>query len=139
MPAAPFSPPAAASSAGSCPPEPVLPATARVRRRADFATALRGARVRSGVLVLHYGLVPDEITAPARAGVIVSRAVGGAVVRNRVRRRLRHLVRPLLAELPGGSILLVRALPAAAGMPSADLADSLRNGWARVPRPGPGS
>ena len=51
---------------------------------------------------------------PARAGFVVSRAVGGAVVRNRVKRRLRHLVRDRLAELPGGARLVVRALPAAA-------------------------
>ena len=50
----------------------------------------------------------------ARAGFVVSKAVGNAVVRNKVRRRLRHLVRPLLGELPGGSSLVVRALPAAA-------------------------
>ncbi|GIF24934.1 ribonuclease P protein component [Actinoplanes tereljensis] len=50
----------------------------------------------------------------ARAGFVVSKAVGNAVVRNKVRRRLRHLVRPLLIDLPGGSSLVVRALPKAA-------------------------
>jgi ribonuclease P protein component len=50
----------------------------------------------------------------ARAGFVVSKAVGNAVVRNKVRRRLRHLVRPLLAELPDGTTLVIRALPAAA-------------------------
>jgi ribonuclease P protein component len=44
----------------------------------------------------------------------VSKAVGNAVVRNQVRRRLRHLVRPRLAELPAGALVVVRALPAAA-------------------------
>ncbi|MEU4751494.1 ribonuclease P protein component, partial [Micromonospora tulbaghiae] len=47
-------------------------------------------------------------------GFVVSKAVGGAVVRNKVRRRLRHLVRERLAELPAGTTLVVRALPAAA-------------------------
>ena len=55
-----------------------------------------------------------ETSAPARAGFVVSKAVGNAVVRNTVRRRLRHLVRERLAELPAGSTLVVRALPAAA-------------------------
>jgi ribonuclease P protein component len=50
----------------------------------------------------------------ARAGFVVSRAVGGAVVRNKVRRRLRHLVRERLAELRAGTTLVVRALPGAA-------------------------
>jgi ribonuclease P protein component len=44
----------------------------------------------------------------------VSKAVGNAVVRNRVRRRLRELVRPQLSRLPAGASLVVRALPAAA-------------------------
>ena len=50
----------------------------------------------------------------AQVGFVVSRAVGGAVVRNRVRRRLRHLVRERLARLPAASVVVVRALPAAA-------------------------
>jgi ribonuclease P protein component len=52
---------------------------------------------------------------PARVGFVVSRAVGGAVVRNRVRRRLRHLMRERLAGLPAASTLVVRANPPAAG------------------------
>jgi ribonuclease P protein component len=49
-----------------------------------------------------------------RAGFVVSKAVGGAVVRNRVRRRLRHLMRSRLERLPGGTDVVVRALPGAA-------------------------
>ncbi len=43
----------------------------------------------------------------------MSKAVGGAVVRNLVKRRLRHLVRDRLALLPAGSLVVVRALPGA--------------------------
>jgi ribonuclease P protein component len=57
---------------------------------------------------------PETVNAPARAGFVVSRAVGGAVVRNRVRRRLRHLVQERLPELPPGAAVVVRASPAAA-------------------------
>lgn len=56
---------------------------------------------------------------------MVSRAVGGAVVRNRVARRLRHLVRPRLYRLPAGTLLVLRALPAAATATSAELAEDL--------------
>ena len=49
-----------------------------------------------------------------RVGFVVSRAVGPAVIRNLVKRRLRHLSRERLALLPPGSMLVVRALPAAA-------------------------
>jgi len=57
---------------------------------------------------------------PARVGFVVSRAVGNAVVRNRVQRRLRHAVRDELAGL-AGSVLVVRALPAAAQASYAEL------------------
>jgi ribonuclease P protein component len=49
-----------------------------------------------------------------RAGFVVSKAVGGAVVRNRVRRRLRHLMRSRLSRLPDRTDVVVRALPGAA-------------------------
>jgi len=62
---------------------------------------------------------------PARAGFVVSRAVGNAVTRNRVRRRLRHLVRERLNQLPAGSTLVVRALPGAADLPYARLGTHL--------------
>jgi ribonuclease P protein component len=55
----------------------------------------------------------------------VSRAVGGAVVRNKVRRRLRHLARGYLGSLAEGSLLVVRANPPAATACQADLAADL--------------
>ncbi len=60
-----------------------------------------------------------------RAGFVVSKAVGGSVVRHAVARRLRHVVRPRLAVLPSGSRLVVRALPASATATSAQLAVDL--------------
>ena len=59
-------------------------------------------------------LVADE-PGPARVGFVVSKAVGNAVVRNRVQRRLRHLAREHLASLPGSAVLVIRALPALGG------------------------
>jgi len=63
--------------------------------------------------VFHYAAASDP-AAPARAGFVVGKTVGPAVVRNRVRRRLREVVRARLAVLPGGSRLVVRAQPGAA-------------------------
>lgn len=71
----------------------------------------------------------------ARAGFVVSKAVGNAVVRNKVRRRLRHLVRPLLAELPDGATLVVRALPPAATAIFPVLAHDLDAALAAARRP----
>jgi ribonuclease P protein component len=49
-----------------------------------------------------------------RVGFVVGGAVGNAVQRNRVRRRLRHLARERLASFPRGAVVVVRALPASA-------------------------
>jgi ribonuclease P protein component len=65
---------------------------------------------------------PGAQSSPATVGFVVSRAVGNSVVRHRVTRRLRHVVRERLAELPGGSTTVVRALPASAGADFAVLA-----------------
>jgi ribonuclease P protein component len=93
----------------------VLPAAQRLRRSTDFAAAVRGGRrVGRGTLVVHLLLDEPAQASTARAGFVVSKGVGNAVVRNKVRRRLRHLVRPLLPTLPAGALLVVRALPAAA-------------------------
>jgi ribonuclease P protein component len=103
----------------------VLPAQARMRRREDFAMAVRkGSRTGRTLLTGHL-LVRAGSDEPARAGFVVSRAVGGAVVRNKVRRRLRSLVRGYLESLPGGSLLVVRANPRAATACQADLAAEL--------------
>ena len=84
----------------------------------------RGSRSGRRLLTGHL-LVRDNREEPARVGFVVSRAVGGAVVRNRVRRRLRHLARGYLDRLPGGSLLVVRANPPAAAARQADLAAEL--------------
>ena len=62
---------------------------------------------------------------PPRVGLVVSRSVGSAVVRNRVKRRLRHLVREHLDRLPRSSVLVIRALPAAADATFTELAGDL--------------
>jgi ribonuclease P protein component len=97
----------------------VLAAAQRLRRSNDFAAAVRGGRrAGRGTVVVH--LLFDEPApagssdSPARAGFVVSKAVGNAVTRNKVRRRLRHLVRDRLGALPAGTSLVVRAQPAAA-------------------------
>jgi ribonuclease P protein component len=68
---------------------------------------------------------------PCRVGFVVGRDVGGAVTRNRVRRRLRHLVRARLEDLPAG-VLVVRALPAAADAEFRELRDDLARCLGRV-------
>ena len=58
---------------------------------------------------------------PGRVGLSVSRRVGGAVVRNRVRRRLRELIRRHWSELPDGCELVFHVYPGIVGVTSAEL------------------
>lgn len=112
----------------------MLPSAARLRHRDDFAAVLRrGRRVARGALVVHL-LDRSSDLAPvgARVGLIVGRAVGGAVRRNEVSRRLRHLMRPRIAALPPQSSLVIRALPAAAGRSSQALGQDLDAALARL-------
>ena len=111
----------------------MLPAGSRLHTSDDFAAVVRAGR-RAGTrhLVLHV-LGTGRDRAP-RAGFVVSAKVGNAVVRHRVTRRLRPLVRQQLPALPAGTDLVVRALPAAAGASSADLARDVRHGLAAAAR-----
>jgi ribonuclease P protein component len=63
-------------------------------------------------------------------GFAVSKAVGGAVVRNRVRRRLRAIIAGELPTLPAGARVVVRALPAAATAPFAALSSDVHSALA---------
>jgi ribonuclease P protein component len=91
----------------------VLPASNRLRRSDEFRRAVRkGRRAGRRTVVLHL-LVSSEPD-PPRVGFVVSKAVGGAVQRNLVQRRLRAVMSAALPSLPSGSLAVVRALPAAA-------------------------
>jgi len=108
----------------------VLPQQSRMRRPEDFRRVLRtGRRAGGSVVAGHLLLVgedgPVRSGDPAKVGFIVSRAVGSAVVRNRVKRRLRELMRRRVASLPGGCLLVLRAYPAAASARQEDLAADL--------------
>jgi ribonuclease P protein component len=103
----------------------VLAAANRLRHRNEFALAVRhGRRAGRGCLVVHL-YAADPRAGAGRVGFVVGRAVGPAVVRNRVRRRLRHAMRARLSALPEGSLVVVRAAPAAATATSAGLAADL--------------
>lgn len=78
-----------------------------------FSEAVRrGRRAGTRTLVVH--LHQLESAERPRVGFVVSKAVGPAVTRNRVKRRLRHLSRERISSLPGSAVLVIRALPPAA-------------------------
>ena len=84
----------------------------RIVAATDYRRLVRSGRKARGPVVLAYGSRsrPD---APMRMGVIVARNVGKAVVRNRVRRRIKAVGWSLAQELHGIDVVL-RALPSAA-------------------------
>ena len=121
----------------------MLPASNRLRSSAEFSRTVRGGvRVGRPTLVVHALRRADALQRvdgtpqATRVGFVVSKAVGGAVVRNRVKRRLRALARPLVVGAvgsvnepsQGGLSVVVRALPAAVTQP-ARLADDLSTAW----------
>jgi ribonuclease P protein component len=63
----------------------------RLRRRADFRAVASGVRASAGGFALQARRRAEK--GPVRVGFTVSKQVGNAVERNRVRRRLREIVR----------------------------------------------
>lgn len=78
-----------------------FPASSRLLKHAAFDRVYKeGARIFSGNMTVFFRLrEPGEGPANPRVGFTVSRAMGGAVVRNRIKRRLRAAVRQHLAGL----------------------------------------
>jgi ribonuclease P protein component len=103
----------------------MVPATARMRRRTEFKAAISGGSRYGRPLLVGHLRVRSDADEPPKVGFIVNRGVGHAVVRNRVRRRLRHLAAGYLQSLPRGSLLVLRANPQAATARQADLAAEL--------------
>jgi len=71
-----------------------------------------------------------ETGAIARAGVITSKRVGGAVVRNKIRRRLRELIRVSRPEFPAGALIVAIAKPSSANASF----EELRGEWLLLAR-----
>ena len=65
----------------------------RLRKRADFVRAAKGARVTARAFALQARKRDGEAADGARVGFTVTRKVGVSVLRNRIRRRLREAVR----------------------------------------------
>jgi ribonuclease P protein component len=116
----------------------------------DFRlTTRRGLRASRPTLIMHAAHTPDDLVSQndavsrpgPRIGFVVSGALGNAVTRNRVKRRLRHLAAVHVADTPvgidpvgidpGGIDIVVRALPRAATVP-AEVPEDFGSAWYEV-------
>ena len=115
----------------------MLPRLLRMHHSKDFRrTTKRGIRVSRPTLVVHAVHLPSDFASERdgvgrqgpRVGFVVSGALGNAVSRNRVKRRLRHLAAAHVAYTPVGTDIVVRALPRAATAPD-EVPTDLGSAW----------
>ncbi|MGI8685357.1 MAG: ribonuclease P protein component [Acidimicrobiales bacterium] len=104
----------------------------RIRDTATFAALRRSRRrVRRGPFTVTF--VSDSPTGPPRVAYAIGRSVGGAVVRNRLRRRLRAVVSELEPQLRPGAYL-VGAAPEAASLSFGELQEMVSGAFGDVGR-----
>jgi ribonuclease P protein component len=87
----------------------VLAKTARLTESGDFARATKSGLRYSTANFVGY-LYPTGLSEPARAGLIISKSIGGSVTRHRIARQIRHVLRETYPQLPEGSLFVIRAL-----------------------------
>lgn len=110
-----------------------LPRDARLRRRSEFSRIQRhGLRTQTEAFTIIVDANPDG--SHPRFGCAVSRKIGNAVVRNRVRRLLKEIFRRTASELPANDFVFIAkgeaAVRAARGLDA--LAEDLLPGIARA-------
>jgi ribonuclease P protein component len=111
----------------------VLPARYRMTRSTEFGTTVsKGMRAVQPDIVVHALRAVDDTATGPRIGLVVSKAVGGAVERHRVARRLRHVARTVIDELDPADRVVIRALPSSRHAISARLEQELRTALRRT-------
>ncbi|MDO5032192.1 ribonuclease P protein component [Corynebacterium sp.] len=108
----------------------MLPAQHKLTSPAEFRRTIKGGRragTRTVVVHMRNNTDQDAIAASGpRFGLVVSKAVGNAVVRHRTSRRLRHVCMQLFEQLPPTADIVIRALPASAEATSEQLLRDIR-------------
>ena len=105
-----------------------LPRARLIRRRSLFtATRERGRRTANRWMTL--SVLPHDPSAPAdfaEVAFLTPKRIGDAVIRNRLRRRMREIYRRTPGPLASGAYLVWIARPPAAELPFAELKDCMR-------------
>lgn len=124
----------------------MLPQSKKLRSSRDFTvTVRRGRRIGRKTLVLH---IRDTATSGGdnktdtqiarfggpRIGLVVSKAVGNAVTRHAVSRKLRHVMADAVEDCPSTLDIVVRALPASATATSQELSHDVQSALAKYRR-----
>ena len=106
----------------------------RLRRRSEFRAVARGRKVTRPGFVIQ-ALSSGEDHRGPRFGFTVTKKIGNAVVRNRIRRRLREAVRLSAAGVadPGVDYVLI-GRRAALALPFDRLVDDLKSGLGAIGR-----
>jgi ribonuclease P protein component len=105
------------------------PPVARLKRRAEFKAVAGGRRVsKQGFVLQALKAPPDEGARPPRFGFTVTKKTGNAVVRNRIRRRLREVARFAAGAEKGTDYVLI-GRRAALGLEFERLIADLRSGF----------
>lgn len=104
-----------------------------MRTSAQFSAIVRSG-ARSGRRNVVVSVRLNEDGRPTTVGFIVSKAVGNAVTRNKVKRRLRELAAETVRARPVGHDIVVRALPAAARARWSELGEDYRGAYASALR-----
>ena len=102
----------------------------RLRQRADFLAAATGGRAPVSGFVLQ--ALDRREDGPVRVGFTVSKKVGNAPERNRVRRRLREMVRLSPARMRQGYDYVLIGRRAALGLPFERLVEDFMRAINRV-------
>lgn len=105
----------------------------RLTRGTDYKSVVRSGVRCGGARVITSMLTTGEAR-EARFGFIISKQVGTAVIRNTVRRRLKAVCADALADVPQGTDIVIRALPASASATFAELSADVTRCLARLNR-----
>ena len=104
----------------------------RLKRRADFLTAATGTKVPAGPFVLQTRQREDQ--GPVRVGFTVTKKTGNAVERNRIRRRLREMIRLSNDGMKAGHDYVLIGRRSALNAPFERIADEFKRALTRAHR-----